>query len=205
MKNIMIGEGKNDSDFSNELLSILDYKPQIFDQKSVLKEQKKHQETAVLRSFIEDSSPYDFLFKSEGGKHMAAELFARYLDFLLDVKNISKTILMLDIDGTGLDEKLKQIEGIIIKKMSGEKLFITFKNVGKNIRYGVECIYFYEAYLITQENEKQLGKFYLILFNRDLEEVANRWFPNREISEKDKIIKLAKDKEIIKIFSIFLK
>ena len=205
MKNVMIGEGKNDSDFSNELLSILNYKPQIFDQKSVLKGQKKHQETVVLRSFIENSSPYDFLFKSEGGKDMAAELFARYLDFLLDVKNISKAILMLDIDDVGLNGKLKQIEGIIIKKMSGEKLIITFKNVGKNIRDGVECIYFYEAYLITNENGKQLGKFYLVLFNHDLEEVANGWFPSKEISEKDKIIKLAKDKEIIKIFSIFLK
>jgi hypothetical protein len=112
---------------------------------------------------------------------------------------------MLDIDDAGLDGKLEQIEGIITKNMRGEKLGVNFKDVGKINIDGLECIYFYEADLIKKENEEKLGKFYLVLFNPDLEDVAEKWNLDEKLSEEEKIIKLAKDSEIQNKFYQFLK
>ena len=203
MKCIMIGEGKNDSYFSNELLPILNYKHDLFDQKSLPKEKKENAETDKLRSFIYRNDK-DFLFKSEGGKGMAIKVFAKNLDFLLDLRQIRKIILMLDVDDD-LNSKLTSIENGITSKNIGEKLSIYFKNADKINKEGACCIYFYEVHLIKEENKNLFEKFYLVLFDRDLEEVANKWYPDMEISQKEKIIKLAKDGEIINKFYNFLK
>ncbi len=106
-KVVILCEGKKDSEFLREILNILGKKAKIFDQNERYKiKNLKFCENREFNKFLQNTSPYSVLVKSEAGKQKAIKLLVSILDFLID--NNLKTILLLDLDGSTLNNLEKK-------------------------------------------------------------------------------------------------
>ncbi len=145
MKKLILCEGKRDSIFLNKLFAKLNVDPtsiKIFDQDERNKKDNiRYAETVELRRFLEKSNKRKILVKSEAGKDKALDLFSRNGSYCFTNKQITKTIIMLDLDSGPFEPKLKQIESKFLNKRAGDPLCIKFDKLKYN-----NNIYFFIVY-----------------------------------------------------------
>ncbi len=203
MKKLIICEGQHDSLFLEEMcnkLKVPKLKVKVFDQRNNDKlKQKKDAETRELSRFFEKSNPNIILVKSEGGKDMAVKIYSHSMFYFIRIKELEKTILMLDLDKSDLEKRLEEIKKIITNKRVGEKIIIESKKLKKT-----EQMNLLENSVHLKANNQELGKFYLLLFNSSLEKELDKIDPRKNIKIKDKILKFVEIREIQDIFSVLL-
>ncbi len=199
MKRIIICEGHYDRIFIENLLSKLNIdkdKIKFFDQetKDNLKE-LKHAESIILKSFIQHTSPYEILSKSEAGKEKIIRVFSDFMVFIFE--NIEKTSLIVDLDGSNLDLFIEKIRSRIKSK----------KAVGLDIKYEItkenQYIIASEASVIVKSKKKildELGRFSIFAFKKSLDREAGINKNDDKDTRKNKIIKLLGNEEIFHPF-----
>ena len=200
MKRLIMCEGKHDSLFIGKICSNLNMpEPKIFDQLNAKETSSQDAETVEFRRFFQRSSPYNLLVKSECGKDNAIKIYSRSMDFFIRTKELKKAILMLDLDGSALDTKLKKISNTIKGKNVAEPIHIK-----SNTIKDTNLFYFLENTIQIMEDNHELGKFYLVFFKRslekELEEIENR----EDVTIENKILQFVEIEEVQNIFSLIL-
>jgi len=200
MKKIIFCEGQNDSIFFDKLFTELDiHQTKIFDQKtSDILKRLKHAETIEINRFIEKTSPYQILVKSEAGKGKAIPLFSRSMGFCFGKRSNLKPVLMLDLDGAPVNSELKKLKDRI---KSNKTVAIDIES-GRIHKTSIN--YLYENVVKIKENKKQIGTFYLVLFASSLEKELNNIDPSNDASIEDKISQLVELPDIQNTFSLVL-
>ena len=198
MKKIIFCEGQNDSIFFDKLFTELDiHQAKIFDQKTRDGLTKlKHAETTEMNRFMERTSPYQTLVKSEAGKGKAIPLFSRSMIFCFERK--SKPVLMLDLDGAPVNSELKKLKHNITCNKTVPI------DIEPKLIYKTSINYLYENVVNIKENEKRIGTFYLVLFASSLEKELNKIDPSNDVSIENKISQLVELPDIQNTFSRFL-
>lgn len=201
MKKLIICEGQNDSLFLEQICDKLNVpKPKIFDQRTNEKlKQLKDIETVELRRFFEKSNPNKILVKSEAGKDKAIMIYSHNMFSFIQTKELEKTILMLDLDKFDLEKRLKKIQKIIINKKVGERIIINSTKLKET-----ESINLLENSIHIKDNNQELGKFYLVLFNSSLEDELDKIDSRKDVPITDKISKFVETKEVQDVFSLLL-
>ena len=210
MKTIILSEGKNDRKFIKcffERHGINGDKIQFFDQeeKSILKELDRA-ESNYLRNFFEDSSPFEVLVKSEGGKTKVIRIFSDFMHHLFDYSKGLKIIMLVDLDGTELSSVTKlnqfitELRNKIQNKGKGNKLSISHEILKEDKHLKTS-----EVSVIIKENNDILGSFCLIAFNSSLERAAGIIKESDSQDEKDnKIFELLENEDVFNHLSYAL-
>ncbi len=200
MKKIIFCEGKNDSMFLTKLLDKITKNKEIsvFDQNTRDKlKNLKNAETTKINKFIEKTSPYDILVKSEAGKDKAVLLFSRTMNFCF--RNSIKPLLMLDLDESDPNSKIKKI----ITKISANKTPPI--DITEQQKFEKNSVLLYNITVKIKENKRKenktnIGDFYLVFFKPSLEKVSNILPPDKNFVIEDKISKLVDQKDIQSAF-----
>ncbi len=213
MKILILSEGKHDGSFFKKLFPeiwIEDSQTRIIDLKTDSKlRETKNSETEEIRKFLGNYNPYKILAKSEGGKGKAIAVFSYIVSSLQPLlKEIDKTILMLDLDGITPEEQLNHLKQRIHTKYT-TKIGIE-KVDAKEIRFPNSK----KPNLFILKNElrieKNLFPFYLVLFTYSLEiesSIKDNKDDDKDSNEiiENKISAFVKNEDIRKIFSNLFK
>lgn len=160
----------------------------------------RHADAVEINRFIQKTSPYQILVKSEAGKYKAVDIFSRYMLYWIDTlqKEIEKTILMLDLDNKLLENELVRLEEKMTCKRVGEPICLESNTIKKT-----NSIYLIENKVKIKCNGKQIGRpFYLVLFASSLEAELNKIDPSNDTPIEDKISRFVEKKDIQDVFSL---
>ncbi|OQX18579.1 MAG: hypothetical protein BWK75_06510 [Candidatus Altiarchaeales archaeon A3] len=194
MKKMIFCEGKNDSIFLKKLYDevIKNEKISVFDQNTCNKlKNVKDAETKEINRFIEKTSPYDILVKSD----KAVLLFSRSMVFCFRVNIIP--LLMLDLDKSDTDSKINKII-TTIKANKTPSIDIIAQQ-----RHKTSSVLLYNMTVKIKENN--IGDFHLVFFKPSLEKVSNILPSDNNPAIEDKISKLVKQTDIQSAFSTLFK
>lgn len=134
-KSIIIVEGSNDLKFICKLLSCcIQNNIKSYDNGGN-KNQKKDNETTILRNFIQPKSPHNIIIKAEHGKNNVFSLVNNIINFGLEHYDLELYIIFDHDDKNPENDLANFIEKIKAKKMINSKSFdIKFKNMGYIIK-----------------------------------------------------------------------
>lgn len=188
MKKVMICEGLNDGMLIETIIDKSNFaksEVKMFCQESVPIHEKKHAETTVLRSFMQNTpyNPYKFLVKLEGGKHSAIKIFCREL---VNLTQIDDCILMLDIDAGTPEKRIQSLKKAIEDSYS--------QTTPLELKFEIKCkhSHLYHFSCSVFRTRIEIGKFQVVLFKVSLEYSCS--FKKNDSQET----KLSKIKEFVK-------
>ena len=196
MKKVMICEGLNDGMLIEAIMDKSNFAKseiRMFHQKSVPMNEKKHAETTILRSFMQDNlyNPYKFLVKLEGGKDSAMKIFCREL---VNLTRIDDCILMLDLDTETPEKRIQLLKKAIDHSYS--------KTTPLELKFERKCehshLYHFSCSVFITNNE--IGKFQVVFFRVSLE---NSCSIKKKDSEEIKLKKIKQFMEKEKIQDFF--
>ncbi|HOJ86543.1 MAG TPA: hypothetical protein PK103_05555 [Elusimicrobiales bacterium] len=177
-KVVILCEGKKDSEFLREILNILGKKAKIFDQNERYKiKNLKFCENREFNKFLQNTSPYSVLVKSEAGKQKAIKLLVSILDFLID--NNLKTILLLDLDGSTLNNLEKKINDCVRRNNYN----LSCKKT-KQVNNMINC----KVKIYKSKKEKEIYDLDLVLFANSLEKELEVMSLNQLVKKYKEVI-----------------
>lgn len=168
-------------------------------------EEKKHEESVILRSFFQSTSSHKTLVKAEGGKDVALEVFSHFMIFLftqMEKRNLKKINLLVDLDadkGKCLDDLFASIDKIVFGSRLGSKMELETRTILKN-DYLTTLEFSVVIKNVDMDSEK-LGSFYITAFEKSLETEAGINKGDVETIKKSKIGKLLKNEYIFNHFN----
>lgn len=204
MKTLILSEGKNDRKFIKGLYvrhKIHEDKIRFFDQKErdILKELERA-ESKYLRSFFEDSSPFEILVKSEGGKSKVITVFSKFMSYLFNYSKGLKIIILIDLDERPLNQFIYKLKNKIQNKGKGRML-----GVEHNILREDKYLKTSKISIVIREDSYTLGTFLLMAFNLSLEKEAGVVKSDTPDERDTKILELLDNREILSSFSSIFK
>ena len=163
MKTLIICEGKHDSIFLKKILNkmgLQDTEFRIFDQSGELPK-IKNAESKEISKFLESTSPYKFLVKSEGGNSPAVKIFCSNVSHCLE--SIDRVIFMIDLDGRSHSQKISELQNIINTRMP-RTLMLEVDHNKQNDHFNYSFIK-----VNSQHTMQFLGNLHALFFKRSLE------------------------------------
>jgi hypothetical protein len=134
-KSIIIVEGSNDLKFICKLLSCSSQNNIKPYDNGGNKNQKKDNETNILRNFIQPKSPHNILIKAEQGKNNVFSLVNNIINFVFEHYDLELYIIFDHDNKNPEDDITDFIKKIKANKMINSKSFdIGFKNTGLIIK-----------------------------------------------------------------------
>jgi len=169
MKRLVLSEGRRDVRLVDAFYTELDSDVAVktFHGEDVAYERLKNKESDEVRNFLERRNPYDVLAKSENGKPDLKQIFTKLIWFL-SRQDVTLTLL-IDLDGTGLQYLLADLDERVETNYDGKELGIRVtQRLGENSEQ-ITAV----AKLYSKDDESSYGDFEIIAFKDDLEATAD--------------------------------
>lgn len=188
MKRVIFCEGKNDCLFlkaffdANRLYEDTDIK--IYDGQGMKMNELFHHESEVVKSFLENTSPYKVLIKSEGGIDKVMDSSQHFMEKLFDNEHqLKETILVIDMDDhRTIDQPLAKLKNKFEGHWTRKIRFDTLTKIENDLVSLIRCT-------ISYKSGDLLGSFFVLIFKPNLEVVSNITKNNGD-SDEEKYRKL---------------
>ena len=189
-KLIALTEGKNDTFFLSELYKQIGMEESKISKKNLHEEAKieenKNEETKLIKKFIEKSSPYHILLKSEGG---IDKVFQMYSAIFESVPDDVKIMLLFDLDSLKLDERLNALKN----KLNCRK--------GRRLKLKRRVTHQEEVFTTAKGkitiDKEEISVFYMVCFNKNLEAEFEIGKKANEKTKEKRIREMMSEKEFI--------
>lgn len=159
-KTLILCEGSKDIEFLKEILlkiSVSRDKICSFDLSQYTNPQKKGEESIKIRNFLQNSSPYNYLIKAEGGKDGIIGIFPEIRHAIIP---ITKTIILIDLDRNPYEAIVNKLK-IKIKSKNKRSVDLKCTLIKDNILMKLINI---EVHI----DQQKIHNFYLLCFIDEL-------------------------------------
>lgn len=142
-----------------------------------------HYESEVVKSFLEETSPYKILIKSEGGIDKVMDSSQHFMERLFDNEHqLKETILVIDMDKhRSVDRPLSKLKRKFEGHWTRKICFDTSTVMENDFVTLIRCT-------ISYKSSDPLGSFYVLIFKPNLEVVSDITKDNGD-SDEEKHIK----------------
>jgi hypothetical protein len=195
-KTIIIVEGSNDLKFICKLLSCCTQNNIKLYDNGGNKNQKKDNETNILRNFIQPKSPHNIIIKAEQGKNNVFSLVNNIINFVFEHYDL-KLYIIFDHDNKNPGDDIHNfIEKIKANKMINSNSFdIKFKNTGFIIQ---DDLFKWDIYISAGKTKRTMIVY---TFKKSLERTL-KFDKNKPETLDEKIIEFI-DKHNTELESLF--
>ena len=180
MKLIYLAEGQNDSRFLKNVLIncnfVAENKIRVF-KSNTAKPAKRNEESVVIRSFSEKTSPYQVLIKEENGKEAVLMLMDRVCVNITMTLPSVKLVVVFDHDSINPVEEFRSITNRIKSSRKGIEVHKIFYRNHKDLAHSTV----YEIAKRLGKRSTPLIRINFFCFNSSLEASAKSLFGDLDV------------------------